>query len=81
MELGNSRQERVCSDTRKAIEYIENASPFKGDLNVLRSLATGISVGEKVNINEDKTLGAKIVEKMTGKALQNSLHKRLINVY
>jgi hypothetical protein len=42
MDYESSEVERDNKDTQKVIVYIENGSPFSGEPNTLRSIATGI---------------------------------------
>ena len=60
-----ARQSRDRGDTKKILQYFQGRNPFSGR-GTLRNLSSGRTADESVTVDMAKTLGQKILAKMTG---------------
>ena len=64
-DTSKARQSREHGDTKNILDYFQERNPFSGQ-GTLRSLSSGRTADESVNVDMAKTLGHKILAKMTG---------------
>ena len=69
-ESSASRIARDYIDAMKMIRYLEVRNPFEGHKNVI-CIDTGEEGDEKVNVQNSKNIGMKIVDAMVGKPILN----------
>ena len=74
-EVSKSRQKRDVTDTTTVLRFLAYHNPFSDDLS-LRNLANGLTASSKVNVDQAKEIGDKIIKSIVGKTTQNLTFKR-----
>ena len=76
-EVTHSRQKRDCADTENIIDFLRKENPFKGDVNIVRNLLTGVAAAQHVNVDSAKSVGELILTKMIGKTVSEFIPRRV----
>ncbi|KAJ8043143.1 hypothetical protein HOLleu_10106 [Holothuria leucospilota] len=74
-ESSEARKERDHKDVFTLISFLENRYPFAEDPS-LRNIETGVIAAENVNVDNARTVGSNIVQKMVGKTVADISFRR-----
>lgn len=75
-DLSKSRQEKDVADTQKMLAFLHERDPFQDDAT-LHNIVTGVVAQMKVNVDEAKTVGERLLGQMAGeRVLEYSFKKK-----
>ncbi len=63
-DISHVRQARDDKDARSLLGYLQRRDPFSSEDSSLRSIETGVTAGDAVNVEKEKAVGIKILESM-----------------
>lgn len=66
-ECGETRQSRDRDDIKKMVDFLMDRNPFESTEESLRSIASGVVAGDKVNVDKGREVGMNILKDMEGK--------------
>ena len=75
-EVGMSRQIRDAKDTETVVSFLQDHNPLTANDKSLRSIASGVTVSSKCNVDHAKEVGTNIIKSMSGKTTQSITYKR-----
>lgn len=74
-DLSKTRLTRDETDSRNILNFLVDRNPFSNDTS-LHNIATGIIADGKVNVDEAESVGNAILKSMSGKQIDEYVHKR-----
>ena len=74
-DMSDSRIKRDMKDTKTILEFIGARDPFSEDFT-LRSIVTGVTADNRVNVDEAKEVGENILKTMTHKNTEEYTFKK-----
>ena len=69
------KQLRVCKNTQTVFDFLEQGSPFNGNLQ-LGNTTNGLTAYESANVDSSRDLGLKFIESMSGKLVADFVFRR-----
>lgn len=76
VELGKSRCERDDKDCERILHWFDDHDPFDSEINILRSLSTGLNADDSTNCDRVDEIGQDIQRKMDNCSFTDATVKR-----